>query len=89
MIKTLSWIPYSFAGYSSEHKDLWQEYKFSIIEKSSYKINDEFPRINQSSFVNSSIPDSISKIRYDIELNKVINYKFDNEILFNLISKNE
>ena len=77
------------AGYSSEHKDLWQEYKFSIIEKSSYKINDEFPRINQRSFVNSSIPDSISKIRYDIELNKVIKYKFDNEILFNLISKNE
>ena len=64
--------------------------RVSIIwVKSSYKINDEFPRINQSSFINSSIPDSISKIRYDIELNKVVNYKFDNEILFNLIAESE
>ena len=67
MIKTLPGY-FIYRWIFSEHKDLWQEYKFSIIEKSSYKINDEFPRINQSSFVNSSIPDSISnKIRYRVE----------------------
>tara|TARA_Y100000589_G_C27180039_1_gene640361 strand:+ start:1754 stop:2752 length:999 start_codon:yes stop_codon:yes gene_type:complete len=76
------------AGYSIEHKDLWQEYKFSLVEKTSYRINDEFPKINQNSFVNESIPESICKIRYDIELKKVQEFKINNEELYSLLLEN-
>ena len=73
------------AGYSIEHEDLWDSFRFSLIEKSSYKVTSDFPRINQNSFINSSIPDSISKIRYDIELNKLNKFKIENNSLINLV----
>ena len=73
------------AGYSLEHEDMWDSFRFSLIEKISYKVTDDFPRINQNSFINSSVPDSISKIRYDIGLNKLDKFKIENEILINLI----
>ena len=75
------------AGYSKEHKELWLEYKFSLSECSSYSIEDEFPRINEASFKNGLIPESISKIRYEIDLNKVSNFKIENEEVFKMISK--
>ena len=77
------------AGYSTEHEDMWDSFRFSVIEKTSYKVTNDFPRINQNSFINSSIPDSISKIRYDIELNKLNKFKIENKSLINLISNSE
>ena len=76
------------AGYSKEHKELWMEYKFSLNECSSYSIEDDFPRINETSFVNGLIPESISKIRYEIDLNKVTNFKIENDEVFKMISRN-
>ncbi len=76
------------AGYSKEHKELWMEYKFSLSECSSYSIDDEFPRINETSFKNGLIPESISKIRYEIDLNKVTNFKIENDEVFKMISRN-
>ena len=76
------------AGYSKEHKELWMEYKFSLSECSSYSIEDEFPRINETSFKNGLIPESISKIRYEIDLNKVTNFKIENDEVFKMISRN-
>ena len=64
---------------------MWDSFRFSLIEKISYKVTDDFPRINQNSFINSSVPDSISKIRYDIGINKLDKFKIENEILINLI----
>ena len=77
------------AGYSTEHEDMWDSFRFSLIEKSSYKVTNDFPRINQNSFINSSIPDSISKIRYDIELNKLSKFKIENKSLIDLIYQSE
>ena len=77
------------AGYSSEHEDLWDAFRFSVIEKSSYKVTNDFPRINQDSFINSSIPESITKIRYDIELNKLNKFKIENKSLIDLIYQSE
>ena len=77
------------AGYSVEHEDMWDSFRFSLIEKSSYKVTSDFPRINQNSFINSSIPDSISKIRYDIELNRLNKFKIQNDSLTNLVYQSE
>ena len=74
------------AGYSKEHKDLWMEYKFSLNECSSYSILENFPRINKTSFKDEIIPDSISRIRYEIDLNKVSDFKIENNEIFELIS---
>ena len=62
------------------------EYKFSLNECSSYSILENFPRINKTSFKDEIIPDSISRIRYEIDLNKVSDFKIENNEIFELIS---
>ena len=63
------------------------DHKFSLSESSSYSISDDFPRINETSFKNEIIPESILRIRYEIDLNKVSNFKVDNEEVFKIISR--
>ena len=75
------------AGYAKEHRDLWMDHKFSLSQSSSYSITEDFPRINEKSFKNGIIPESILRIRYEIDLNKVSKFKIDNEEVFKIISR--
>ncbi len=75
-------------GYLKEYRDLWLEYKFKLVEINCYSVTEDFPRINRDSFgKNKSIPDSIRKIKYEIDTNKLTSFKVDNENLIDLILK--
>ena len=63
------------------------DHKFSLSQSSSYSITEDFPRINEKSFKNGIIPESILRIRYEIDLNKVSKFKVDNEEVFKIISR--
>lgn len=45
--------------------------KYRILEEREYAVDDDFPKITQSSFVGNKIPEGITKITYDVDLESV------------------
>lgn len=45
-----------------------REVKYKVLEKRIYEVNDEFPKITNTSFKENHIPDSIIQITYTIDL---------------------
>lgn len=55
-------------GYSPVFQDEYEKIKFRIIEEALFKVEGDFPKIIQSSFV-SGLPPGIEDIEYEINLN--------------------
>ena len=75
----------SQSKYKEDDREKWSEKKYDLTKSSLYEVNDSFPRINRQSFKNSKIPESISKITYELSLNSVIGFKVDIEKIFQLL----
>ncbi|TDL77381.1 PD-(D/E)XK motif protein [Rhodococcus qingshengii] len=54
-------------GYSPAHEAEYSEYRYRVIDERFYIVNDEFPRLSVSSFLDG-VPYGVERIDYDVNL---------------------
>lgn len=64
-------MEYQLSKLDLQHGASNRNKKFKVLEKRKYIIDSSFPKITNKSFKNNTIPDSITKITYTVDLSSV------------------
>lgn len=66
-------------GYSPIYLEEYSKMRLDVISQALFLVNDEFPQLINSSFVNNHLPQGIEKVEYEINLNSFNHLVIANE----------